>query len=114
MNFVELCRKGAGWPSLHRDVPVRPDGKKSWSISQEDLAAFVGQVRSRSEDLIDELRSKDALIAKLSDEKAAAAQREARLEAQLMYVNVARKVKAAAESLDLKSEDVKRLEASVS
>lgn len=114
MNFVEQCRKGAGWPSLHRDVPQKKDGQKSWSISQEELAAFVGQVRSRSDDMVAELRSKDDRIAKLSDEKAAMAKENAVLSAKLLAYEFTKKVTRKSEALGLDHAQTKELAGVVS
>jgi peptidoglycan hydrolase CwlO-like protein len=114
MNFVELCRKGAGWPSLHRDVPLKPEGQKVWSLSQDELAKFIGQVRTRSDDLLSKLSSKDELIAKLSDEKAAMAKELAEVKSKLWTYEASRQVKRRAESLGLEAQQVKALGDSVS
>ena len=110
MNFVESCRKGAGWPSLHRDVPLKTDGQKIWGMSQETLASFVGQVRSRSDDLISELRSRDDRISRMSEEKAQISADLAAAEITLAKYEIAKKVKMASESLGLEADQCKRLE----
>lgn len=109
MNFVETCRKGAGWPSLHRDVPQKKEGARSWSMSQEELAGFVGQVRSRSDDLISELRSKDERIAKLADEKADMAKELSKLAVKLAAHEFADRIKARATSMGLEADQAKQL-----
>ncbi len=109
MNFVELCRKGAGWPSLHRDVPVRASGKKSWSLSQDDVARFVGQVRSRSDDLQSELRLRDERIRELAEEKAKLVEQNCLLESQVRKLQLVERIKQTSEAMGLEHHQFKRL-----
>lgn len=113
MNFIETCRKGAGWPSLHRDCPVKPEGQKTWSLSQDELAKFIGQVRTRSDDLQSELLSAKDLISKLSDEKASMAKELAVVKSKLWSYEAQGMVKRRAESLGLEAQQVKMLSESV-
>jgi len=114
MNFIEQCRKDAGWPSLHRDVPLRREDQKVWSLSQEEVARFVGAVRSRSDDLQSELMGKDQLIARLSDEKAKMAKLIAELATRVDQWEASKRVKREAEAQGLEAGPVNRLAAAVS
>ena len=113
MNLVEAARKAAKWPDMHRDVPQfgKPNGdKKSWSITQDELASFVGAVGSLSSDLMTRIESLNSANAKLANEKANLAAENARLTAKLAAYETARLVKQEAESMDLKPAQVNRLE----
>lgn len=112
-NFIEQCRKGANWPALHRDVPQFDKGGR-WAVTQEELAAFIGQVRSRSEDWLLERESLQQRIAALSDQKAAAVREAAESGIKLAAHESADRVKRTATGMGLEADKANRLAESVS
>ena len=113
MNFVEHCRKDAGLPAFHRDVPRKQDDAQRWSISQEKFASFVGAIRSRSDDLQSDIQSKSERIEKLADEKAAMAKKIAELQTRLAVFEISREVSRKAEALGLEQGQTKQLTSAV-
>jgi hypothetical protein len=66
-----MCRKDAKWPAIVRDVPQfsRNGGdKKTWSMSQDEIADFVAAVRIRSDNAGEEVDRLRLQLDSLRDE----------------------------------------------
>lgn len=104
-NFLEMCRKDAKWPAIVRDVPLfsKGDGaKKSWAVSQDELADFIVAVRIRSDDFWDQFDT-------VKDERDALAEDKIKLQLMLAAYEAGRLVSRKAISLGVEPQDAEQI-----
>ena len=112
-NFVEQCRKDAGLPAFHRDVPKPKPGSKKAGVSLDEFAQFVGAVRNRSADLQAELQARDELLQRCADEKAKLVKEISRLGIKEAIDLAGDRVLNRAESLGLADDQCRQLSSAV-